>query len=139
MSENKTTPKKAKKPQIILDRSTGTKLLKNSLTKARSGAGGFMDFVREQNVMGMAVGLVLGGAAGGLVNSLINNIIMPPLGLLLGSANGIRGLAFKMGTTATGEEAVLHYGIFINDLINFLVLAFVIYVVVKALKLNIKK
>ena len=87
----------------------------------------------------MAIGLVLGTAASGLVNSLINNIIMPPLGFLLGSADGIRGLELVMGKTPAGEVAILHYGQFINDLINFLVLAFVVYFVVKLLKLDIKK
>ena len=114
-------------------------IAKAGLGKVKGVGGGFMTFVREQNVVGLAVGLVLGTAASALVNSLINNIIMPPLGFLLGSAEGIRGLALTMGTTPAGEVAVLHYGEFINDLINFLVLAFVVYFVVKALKLDIKK
>ena len=109
------------------------------LSKVKGGASGFMTFIKEQNVVGLAIGLVLGTAAGALVNSLINNVIMPPLGFLLGSAEGIRGLTATLGTTPSGEVAVLRYGEFINDLINFLVLALVIYLVVKALKLDIKK
>lgn len=109
------------------------------LNKVKGGASGFMTFIKEQNVVGLAVGLVLGTAAGALVNSLINNVIMPPLGFLLGSADGIRGLEITLGTTPAGEIAVLRYGEFINDLINFLVLALVIYLVVKLLKLDIKK
>ncbi len=114
-------------------------LVKAGLAKAKGAGSGFMTFIKEQNVVGLAVGLVLGTAASGLVNSLINNIIMPPLGFLLGSAEGIRGLSLTMGTTPSGEVAVLNYGAFINDLVNFLVLAFVVYFVVKALKLDIKK
>ena len=76
------------------------------ISKFKGGASGFMTFIKEQNVVGLAVGLVLGTAAGALVN---------------------------------GEVAVLRYGEFVNDLINFLVLALVIYIVVKALKLDIKK
>lgn len=114
-------------------------LAKVGLGKVKGAGSGFMTFIREQNVVGLAVGLILGTAASGLVNSLINNVIMPPLGFLLGSAEGIRGLVLTMGTTPTGEVAVLRYGEFINDLINFLVLALVIYCVVKALKLDIKK
>ena len=114
-------------------------LAKAGLGKVKGAGSGFMTFIKEQNVVGLAVGLVLGTAASALVNSLINNVIMPPLGFLLGSAEGIRGLALTMGTTPSGEVAVLHYGEFINDLINFLVLALVVYVVVKALKLDIKK
>ena len=59
------------------------------LSKVKGGASGFMTFIKEQNVVGLAVGLVLGTAAGALVNSLINNVIMPPLGFLLGSAEGM--------------------------------------------------
>ena len=109
------------------------------MNKFKGGASGFMSFIKEQNVVGLAVGLVLGTAAGGLVNSLINNLIMPPLGFLLGSAEGLKGLTAELGTTPSGEVAVLSYGTFINDLINFLVLALVIYLVVKALKLDLKK
>lgn len=112
---------------------------KAGLGKLKGGSSGFMKFIREQNVVGLAVGLVLGTAASGLVNSLINNVIMPPLGFLLGSADGIRGLTIDMGTTPAGEHAVLAYGAFINDLINFLVLALVVYLVIKLLKLDIKK
>lgn len=115
------------------------KLALAGVGKLKGGASGFMTFVREQNVVGLAVGLVLGTAASALVNSLINNVIMPPLGFLLGSAEGIRGLKFTMGTTPAGEVAMLKYGEFLNDFINFLVLALVIYLVVKMLKLDIKK
>ncbi len=114
-------------------------LAKAGLGKVKGAGSGFIAFIKEQNVVSLAIGLVLGTAASALVNSLINNVIMPPLGFLLGSAEGIRGLALTMGTTPSGEVAVLHYGEFINDLINFLVLALVVYVVVKALKLDIKK
>jgi large conductance mechanosensitive channel len=112
---------------------------KAGLGKLKGETGGFMKFIREQNVVGLAIGLILGTAASGLVNSLINNVIMPPLGFLLGSADGIRGLTIDMGTTPAGEHAVLAYGAFINDFINFLVLALVVYMVVKILKLDIKK
>ncbi len=114
-------------------------LAKAGAAKFKGSASGFMTFIKEQNVVGLAVGLVLGTAASGLINSLINNVIMPPLGFLLGSADGIKGLTINMGVTPTGEEAVLYYGAFINDLANFLVLALVIYIVVKLLKLDIKK
>ena len=114
-------------------------MAKAGLSRVKGAGSGFMTFIKEQNVVGLAVGLILGTAASGLVNSLINNVIMPPLGFLLGSAEGIRGLVLTLGTTPSGEVAVLRYGEFINDLINFLVLALVVYCVVKALKLDIKK
>ncbi len=106
---------------------------------AKSGMSGFMEFIKEQNVVGLAVGLVLGTSASALINSLINNVIMPPLGFLLGSADGLRGLKWIIGVTPAGDTATIYYGEFINDAINFLVLAFVMYAVIKLLKLDIKK
>ena len=100
---------------------------------------GFRDFLNEQRVIGLAVGLVIGTAAATLVNSLVNNVVMPPLGFLLGSSDGLKGLSLDMGVTPAGEQAVLHYGAFLSDLINFLVIAVVVYLVVKWLKIEIKK
>ena len=97
---------------------------------------GFFDFIRGQGVIGLAIGLVVGAAASTLVNSLVNNVVMPPLGFLLGSADGLRGLVLDMGTTAAGEPAVLRYGAFLSDLINFIVIAVVVYLVVKLLHID---
>ena len=102
--------------------------------KAKGGADGFMTFIKEQNVVGLAVGIVLGTAAGTVVNSLVNNIIMPPIGLLLGSTEGLRGWTIPLGDTG----AVIGIGAFLNDLINFLILALAIYIVIKCLKLDKK-
>ena len=84
-------------------------LAKAGASKLKGGASGFMTFIREQNIVGLAVGLVLGTQAGATVNSL----------------------------SETG--ASLSLGAFINDFINFVVLAFVIYLVIKLLKLDVKK
>ena len=135
----KTVTKVKAKEESSNKREKAAELGKLGAEKLKGGASGFMKFIKEQNVVGLAVGLVLGTAAGSLVNSLIDNIIMPPLGFLLGSADGLKGLELKMGTTPTGEVAILHYGVFINDLINFLVLALCVYLVIKILKLDIKK
>jgi large conductance mechanosensitive channel len=99
---------------------------------------GFFEFMSEQGVIGLAVGLVLGTATAALANSFINNLIMPPLGLLLGSGNGLRGLVWEVATEK-GDVVLLQYGAFINDLINFVVIGFVIYFVVKWMKVEIKK
>ena len=132
-TDNKSNKKADKRAEAAKEKA------KAGLGKLKEGSSGFMQFVREQNVVGLAVVLVLGTAAGALVNSLINNVIMPPLGFLLGSADGLKGLTINMGKTPAGEEAILRYGVFINDLINFIVLALVVYIVIKALKLDIKK
>ena len=108
---------------------------KAGASKLKGGASGFMTFIREQNIVGLAVGLVLGTQAGATVNSLIDNVSMPPIGLLLGSAEGLRGWKIALGETG----ASLSLGAFINDFINFVVLAFVIYLVIKLLKLDVKK
>jgi large conductance mechanosensitive channel len=107
--------------------------------RGKEGVKGFLEFIKGQGVIGFAVGLVLGTAASGLVNSLINNVVMPPLGFLLGSSDGLKGLSWDMGTTASGERAVLSYGVFLSDLINFLIIALVVYLVVKWLKVELKK
>jgi large conductance mechanosensitive channel len=96
---------------------------------------GFLEFAKEQGVIGLAIGLILGGAVGVLVKSLIDNVIMPPIGVILGSAEGLKGLSINMGTY-NGKVAVLSYGIFLNDLINFVVIAAVVYFVVKVLGLT---
>jgi large conductance mechanosensitive channel len=99
---------------------------------------GFFEFISEQGVIGLAIGLVLGTATATLANSFINNIIMPPIGLLLGSNDGLRGVVWQIATD-NGEVVLLRYGAFLNDAINFLVILFVIYFVVKWLGVELKK
>lgn len=96
----------------------------------------FLDFIRTQGVVGLAVGLVLGGAVSVLVKSLVDNVVMPPLGMVLGSAEGIKGLAWTMGNTNSGQPAILHYGVFLNDFINFVVIALVIYFIIRLLRFD---
>ena len=132
---------KTNKKAVVLDSTVETtkKVTTVGASVIKKNMSGFMDFIKEQNVVGLAVGLVLGTSASALVNSLINNVLMPPLGFLLGSADGLKGLVWHMGVTPSGDVATVFYGQFINDLINFLVLAFVIYLVIKFLKLDINK
>ena len=96
----------------------------------------FVNFIRTQGVIGLAVGLVLGGAVGVMVKSLVDNIVMPPLGFLLGSTEGLKGLSLVIGKTSGGADAILHYGIFLNDFINFIVIALVIYLLVSLFKVD---
>ena len=110
-------------------------MTKGGLSKVKGGAGGFMECIKEQNMVGLAVGMVLGLHAGTLINSLVNNVFMPPIGLLLGSTEGLKGWEIPLGDTG----AKIALGLFLNDLINFLILALVIYIVIKALKLDLKK
>lgn len=122
-----------KKNKILKD---ATKPVKAIAKSGESHLNGFVEFIRTQGVVGLAVGLVLGGAVAVLVKSLVDNVVMPPIGLLLGSSEGLKGLAVKIGTDANGDPTMLNYGIFLNDFINFLVIALVIYVVLRVLKLD---
>lgn len=101
----------------------------------------FKEFAIKGNVMDMAIGVIIGGAFGKIVSSLVNDIIMPPIGLLLG--NGFADQKFVLReavaetTSATGEvvaavpEIALNYGNFIQVTVDFLIIAFVIFMVIK--------
>lgn len=129
------------KQNKIIEKSKIAKKITEVNPKAVAGVGkthlkGFVDFIRTQGVVGLAVGLVLGGAISVLVKSLVDNVVMPPLGLVLGSAEGLKGLGLTIGKTGAGQAVTLHYGIFLNDFINFLVIALVVYFVVKLLRFD---
>lgn len=89
-----------------------------------------MDFVREQGVVGLAVGFILGAAVAKVVSSLVSDIVNPIVGLLLGSAEGLKSLSFQLA------GAKITYGNFLGVLIDFLIIAGVVYFGVKALKLD---
>jgi large conductance mechanosensitive channel len=91
---------------------------------------GFIDFIRAQGVVGLAVGFILGGAVSDLVKSLIDNIINPLLGLLLNQADGLMEATIMVG------DATVKYGALINTIINFCVIAFIVYFGVKKLGLD---
>jgi large conductance mechanosensitive channel len=90
---------------------------------------GFMNFIREQGVVGLAVGFILGGAVSKTVTSLVENIINPVVGLALGKVN----LADKVTTIG---EASLRWGAFISTILDFVIVAGVIYFIIKGLKLD---
>lgn len=92
--------------------------------------GGFIDFIREQGVVGLAVGFILGGAVSKVVSSLVDDIIDPLLGVLLGAAGGLETATLDLGI------AQLRYGNFLTVLIDFAVIAAVVYFVVKGLGLD---
>jgi large conductance mechanosensitive channel len=102
----------------------------------------FKEFIMRGNVMDMAVGIVIGAAFGGIVKSLVSDVIMPPIGLLLGKVDFANMFAvLKQGTTpgpyatvAAANEAgavTLNFGVFVNTIINFVILGFAIFLVVK--------
>lgn len=106
------------------------------VVKAPGWLQGFVDFVREQGVVGLAVGLVLGVAAKSVVDSLVNNIFNPIIGLIGGGSGelGSRYVCLKqVGEVCTNK---LGYGRVISDLVSFMIVAAVVYFVVKSLKLD---
>ena len=100
----------------------------------------FREFAVKGNVVDMAVGIIIGGAFGGIVNSLVNDVIMPPVGLLLGKVDfanlfvDLSGKGFAALSEARKAGApVMAYGQFLNTVINFTILAFVIFLLVQGI------
>lgn len=91
----------------------------------------FKAFVMKGNVMDLAIAVIIGGAFGAIVTSLVNDIIMPLIGIILGGVD-FASLSVQVG------NATVAYGKFIQATINFLIIAFVIFLIVKALN-NLKK
>ena len=90
----------------------------------------FKAFAMKGNVIDMAVGVIIGGAFGKIVTSLVNDIIMPAISLITGKVN-IAEMAYVMGSKADGTEIALKYGAFLQNIIDFLIIALSIFMVIK--------
>ena len=104
----------------------------------------FKEFAMRGNVVDMAVGIIIGGAFGTIVKSLVGDVLMPPIGLLLGGVDfSDLFVVFKGGTTpgpyATLADAqaagavTVNYGVFLNAVISFLIVAFAVFVLIRAI------
>ena len=91
---------------------------------------GFIQFIREQGVVGLAIGFILGGAVSKLVTSLVTDIINPLIGLALGSTESLKDASFHIGS------ASIAWGSFISTIIDFIIVALVVYFGFKMLRLN---
>jgi large conductance mechanosensitive channel len=98
----------------------------------------FKEFVMRGNVLDLAVAVIIGGAFGAIVTSMVNDIVMPPIGLLLGHMDfkdlfiSLNGQSYPtLAAAKTAAAPVLAYGQFLNTVINFLIVAFVIFVVIR--------
>lgn len=117
---------------------------KEKLSKIRESSGGFKDefieFINRGSVVDLAVGVAVGGAFTAIVNSLVNDIVMPIVGLLAGGVD-FSGLAIRIPNFFGGNDAaVIAYGNFIQNVIQFLIIAWVIFMIVKAMnRINRKK
>jgi large conductance mechanosensitive channel len=102
----------------------------------------FKDFALRGNVLDMAVGIIIGAAFGTIVNSLVNDVIMPPIGLLLGGvdfanffillkAGSPAGPYASLADAQAASAVTMNYGLFINAVISFLIVAFVIFLLIR--------
>ena len=109
----------------------------------------FKEFAMRGNVVDMAVGIIIGGAFGTIVKSLVSDVLMPPIGLLLGGVDFSNlFITLKDGTTAgpyvtlaMAQDAgavTLSYGLFMNSVISFLIVAFAVFLLIKGLN-NLKR
>ncbi len=106
----------------------------------------FKDFIARGNVLDLAVGIIIGLAFGKIVTSLVNDIVMPPIGLLLGKVDfnnlfiNLSGKSYA--TLAAAKEAgaaTINYGVFINTIIEFLIVALVVFLLVKQINKMTRK
>jgi len=102
----------------------------------------FKTFATRGNVVDMAVGIIIGGAFGKIISSFVSDVLMPPLGLLLGGID-FKDMTFVMKEAVTkGEEVIpavtLNYGMFIQNVVDFLIIAFAIFMAIKGMN-SLKK
>jgi large conductance mechanosensitive channel len=92
----------------------------------------FKEFAMKGSVVDLAIGVVIGGAFGKIVNSLVADIIMPPIGLAIGGVD-FKDLATRIGTNPKGEPVLFRYGMFIQTVFEFAIIALALFVVIKAI------
>lgn len=99
----------------------------------------FKTFAMRGNVIDMAVGIIIGAAFGKIVDSLVNDVIMPPLGWLMGRVDFSK-LVLSIPTGAESDPVNIKYGIFINTIISFVLVAFAVFLLIKGInKLRAEK
>jgi large conductance mechanosensitive channel len=100
----------------------------------------FRDFIARGNVLDLAVAVIIGAAFGKIISSLVDGILMPPIGMLLGNVDfsslfivldRSKGIPESLAAAKTAGIPVIAYGAFLNDVVNFLIIAFAIFLVVK--------
>jgi len=92
----------------------------------------FKEFAMKGNVVDMAVGVIVGAAFGRIVSSLVENVIMPPLGMALSGVN-FSDLATTIGTGPDGKPILLKYGAFLQSILDFAIIAFVLFLAIRGL------
>lgn len=123
---------------MLLNKNYIRRRLRQESKAARSFAGEFREFIARGNVMDLAVGIIIGAAFTGVVNSLVNDVIMPPIAAVTGRVDlsnlyfTLNGQAYETIADATAAGApVIKYGLFLNSIINFLIVGIVIFLIVR--------
>jgi large conductance mechanosensitive channel len=98
----------------------------------------FKEFAMRGNVVDMAVGIIIGAAFGKIVSSFVNDVLMPPIGMLLGGVDFSELMITLKNAVGESPAVVLKYGVFINTVIDFLIVAFAIFIVIKGMN-SLKK
>ncbi len=92
----------------------------------------FREFAMRGNVLDLAVGIIIGAAFGKIVSSMVNDVLMPPIGVLMGGVDfSALGVTLK-DATATSPAVHLRYGVFVNNVIDFLIVAFAVFLLIQA-------
>ena len=110
----------------------------------------FKEFILRGNAVSMAIGVIIGIAFGTIINSLVNDILMPPIGLLLGKVDfsnlfvvlkegAASGPYLSLGAAKEAGAVTLNYGAFVNTIINFLIIALVLFFIIRAVNRLMKK
>jgi large conductance mechanosensitive channel len=106
----------------------------------------FKEFAMRGSVIDLAVGVIIGGAFGKIISSLVDDVIMPPIGLLLKNVNfselfiDLKGSHFAtLAAAKTAGDPTLNYGLFLNAMVNFLIVAFCVFIVVRLVNHWIRK
>lgn len=122
---------------VIMANTDKAEKAKEALKKAHEKNSGFrkefIEFINRGSVVDLAVGVAVGGAFTAIVNSLVNDIVMPIVGLIAGGVD-FTNLAWRIPNFfGTGDEAVIAYGNFLQNVVQFLIIAWVIFMIVKAM------
>ena len=99
----------------------------------------FRDFAARGNVVDMAVGVIMGTAFGKITSALVNDVLMPPLGMALGGVDFADKAIVLRAATATDPGVAIKYGVFVNSVIDFLIVALAVFALVKAINSMRKK
>ena len=92
----------------------------------------FKEFAMKGNVIDMAVGVIIGAAFGKIVSSLVADVVMPVVGMAIGGVN-FADLALTLGASPAGEPVVIKYGVFLQNVLDFLIIALAIFAAIKAI------